>query len=185
MRAGGGKDKGSSWEREVGKLLSLWLTRGARPDIFSRNVLSGGSFTNASRKGELSSRMPGDLMAAHPLAFAFMSRYAIECKHLASLGLEQFLFDDKGTSELSKIISFADGQARACALDYMIVAKQNRREPFVITSGPVGKRALDAVRESTRVRVLPPHHYLHRGRIFMMKFGAMCAVIDPDKLLLG
>lgn len=183
MRAGGGKDKGSSWEREVGKLLSLWLTRGARPDIFSRNVLSGGSFTNASHKGELSSRMPGDLMAAHPLAFAFMSRYAIECKHLASLGLEQFLFDDKGGSELSKIISFADGQATACALDYMIVAKQNRREPFVITSGSIGRRILEAGQTGGRARIAPPHHYLHRSRIFMMKFGTMCSVIDPDRLL--
>lgn len=185
MRAGGGKDKGSSWEREVGKLLSLWLTHGARPDIFSRNVLSGGAFTNASSKGELSSRMPGDLMAAHPLAFTFMSKYAIECKHLASLGLEQFLFDDKNSSELSKIISFADGQARAVQLDYMIVAKQNRREPFVITAGSVGRHILEAGRVSSRIRIAPPHHYLHRGRIFMMKFGTMCTVIDPDRLLIG
>lgn len=185
MRPGGGKDKGSEWERQVGKRLSLWLTHGVRPDIFSRNVLSGGSFTNASRKGELSSRMPGDLMAAHPLAFAFMSRYAIECKHLASLGLEQFLFDDKNACELSKIISFADGQARVCALDYMIVAKQNRREPFVITAGGVGRRILESGAISSRAKIAPPHHFLHRGRIFMMKFDTMCGVIDPDRLLVG
>lgn len=182
MRAGGGKEKGSSWEREVGKALSLWLTAGERPDIFSRNVLSGGSFTQAQSRGNRSSRMPGDLMAAHPLAFRFMEHYAVECKHLATLGLEAFLFDDKSACELSKIIMYANGQAQQAGLEYMIVAKQNRRDPFVITTGEIGARILAAARVG-RVRLQPPHHWLHRRRVFMMKFEYMTGTIDPDLLL--
>ena len=53
MRAGSSKAKGSQWEREVGKTFSLWLTNNERPDLFSRNVLSGGAFTIAHNKGDI------------------------------------------------------------------------------------------------------------------------------------
>lgn len=183
MRPGGGKDKGSAWERECGKALSLWLTAGARPDIFSRNVLSGGAFTAAASRGNQSSRMPGDLMAAHPLAFKFLQRFSVECKHLASLGLENFLFDYKSSSMLSQIIMYADGQAQQIGLDYMIIAKQNRRDPFVIVSGDSGAGILSAARASGRLRIPPPYHRLHRGRIFIMTLAHLVGQIDPDRLL--
>ena len=183
MRKGGGKDKGSAWERESGKALSLWLTRGEKPDIFARNVLSGGAFTVAQGRGVSSSRMAGDLMAAHPLAFRFLSRYIVECKHLASLGLEQFLFDTSRTSPLSKIVMYARGQANQAGLDYLLIAKQNRRDALVIADGATGTRLIASAIPSHRAQLPPHHHLLHARSIFVMSLDQMCSRIDPDLFL--
>ena len=182
MRVGGGKAKGSAWERESGKALSLWLTKGAMPDIFSRNVLSGGAFTAAQGRGKESNRMAGDLMAAHPAAFRFLANYIVECKHLASLGLEAFLFDTERSSPLSRIIMYARGQARQTGLHYMLIAKQNRREAFVIVDGSIGEQLLSAIPPSPR-RLPPPHHKLHGGSIFLLPLSSMCSRVDPDLFL--
>ncbi len=179
------KAKGSQWERDVGKMLSLWLTKSERGDIFSRNVLSGGSFTLAEGAGKLSSRAPGDLMAAHPLAFAFLSRFSVECKHLANIGLEAYLLDPKAQTSLGQIISLASRQAKHISLEYMIVAKQNNREAIVLIDGDVGEDMLARClrRGGARASLAPMHHYLHRGSICMLRFRDMLAFIDPDKFL--
>lgn len=184
MKAGQGKAKGSEWERQVGKMLSMWLTYGARPDIFSRNVLSGGTFTLAQNKGQSSSHMPGDLMAAHPLAFDFLSQYLIECKHLASLGLENYLFDRSGKGEMTKIVALAASQAEHAGLDFMLIAKQNYRDPLVIIAGHVGKRMLGAHgRDSRRVVITPNHHYLHKSHIMVMWLSEMLTYVKPRDFL--
>jgi hypothetical protein len=184
MLPGRGKGKGSGWERDVGKQLSLWLTNSARPDIFSRNVLSGGAFTVAAKAGKLSSRMPGDLMAAHPLAFQFLSQYLIECKHLASLGLENYLFDTSGKAQMTGIVALATKQAIQAELEYMIIAKQNHREPLVLVAGYIGQRMLLAHgRSSSRTIITPNHHYLHKQRIFLMRFRDMLSFVKPTSFL--
>jgi hypothetical protein len=131
MRANHGKhskNKGSAFEREAGKQLSLWLTAGERPDTFSRNVLSGGSFTNAELRGEKSSRMPGDLMAAHPLAFAFLSQFSVECKHYEDIGLDAYLWDTRARTMLGEFIYHTKRQAVPVDLEYMLIAKQDYRD---------------------------------------------------------
>lgn len=186
MRVGGSNDKGSVWEREVGKLLSLWLTNAERGDIFSRNVLSGGAFTLAEAAGKISSRAPGDLMAAHPLAFNFLSRFSVECKHLANIGLEAYLLDPRAQTSLGQIISLASRQAKHIKLEYMIVAKQNNREAIVMIDGDVGEKMMRCLRAKRgRISLSPMHHYLHRGSICMLRFCDMLSFIDPEKLLEG
>ena len=184
MKAGGGKSKGSAWEREVGKLLSLWLTNAERPDIFSRNVLSGGSFTLAEAAGKQSSRMAGDLMAAHPLAFRFLSRFSVECKHLANIGLDAFIFDPRMMSPLGHIIRQARRQARYTDAEYMIVAKQNRQDALVMVDGQIGKQMLEALKTTgNRAALKPMHHFFHGDQIFAMRFRDMLVRVNPDLLL--
>ena len=45
MRKGGGKEKGSSFERLVCKRMSMWLSKGERDDLFWRSAMSGGRAT--------------------------------------------------------------------------------------------------------------------------------------------
>jgi hypothetical protein len=139
MRQGGGKAKGSAFERQVGARLSRWITNGARGDLFSRNVLSGGDFTKraASRAEELG--MPGDLMARHPLAFDFARAFTVECKHYADLGLVAFLLDHGGTSFLGKVLQHTSFQASQANTHYMVIARQNRLPVLVITSLRIGE----------------------------------------------
>lgn len=183
MRVGGGGAKGAEWERQVGKQLSLWLTHDKHPDIFTRNVLSGGSFTMAERLQRATMRAPGDLMAASPLAFDFLRMFSVECKHLADIGLEAHFWDPQGATMLGEIIKLARRQARSIGCEYMVIAKQNRREPLIFVDGKMGPRFLAARRPTRRVAVFPMYHLLHRNTIFVMRFTDMLITVDPERLL--
>lgn len=184
MRAGGGHAKGSAWERECGKQLSLWLTHGERPDIMSRNVLSGGSFTNAEKAGKTSSRMPGDVMAAHPLAFRFLSRFSIECKFLKDIGLMQYMLDPRQQNPLAIIIALARRQAKSINCEFMVIAKQNQHDALAFVDGTVGELMMQCMKQrGTRTMLYPMHHYLHKGDICALRFIDMLSRIDPDLLL--
>jgi hypothetical protein len=183
MRVGGGGAKGAEWERQVGKLLSLWLTNDQHPDLFTRNVLSGGSFTIAESKGRSSSRMPGDLMAANPLAFDFLRAFSVECKHLADIGLEAHFWDPRGATMLGEIIKLARRQARSINCEFMVIAKQNRREPLMFVDGRLGPSFLNSRIPTRRVAVFPMYHLLHRNTIFVMRFTDVLLTTDPKILL--
>ena len=183
MRVGGGKAKGSQWERDCGKAISLWLTHGERPDIMSRNVLSGGSFTNAENAGKVSSRMPGDMMAAHPLAFRFLSHFSIECKHLKSLNLDAYLFDPRMQTPFGHIITLARRQAQSINLQYMVIAKQNNREAVIFMEYSIGFHVLNNPKKTARTRLQPMYHGLHKDTVFMMRFKDFLAWTDPDLFL--
>ena len=181
MRAGGGKEKGSAYEREVGRLLSRWLTYDERADIFSRNVLSGGGFTRAEQAGAVTSRMPGDLMPAHPLAFAFMATFSVECKHLRDIGLEAYLWDPVYKSPLAQIITLAERQAHGIGLHYFVTAKQNHRTALLFVSKQVGNIMMECTRR--RGGAFPMYHRVHRQRVFIMRLEDMLAAVDPTTLL--
>ena len=184
MRAGGGHAKGAAWERDCGKQISLWLTHGERSDIMSRNVLSGGSFTNAEKAGKISSRMPGDIMAANPHAFRFLSRFSIECKHLKDIGMFQYMLDHRQQNPLAQIIALARRQAKAIDCEFMVIAKQNRHDPIVLVDGAIGEHMMACmVRRGNRTMLHPMHHYLHKGSVCMLRFADMLSMIDPDLLL--
>ena len=148
--------------------------------MFSRNVLSGGAFTVAEKSGKVSSRMPGDLMAASPLAFAFLSKFSIECKHHRSMPLLQYLVDPKAGGELGKIIMLARKQAAAIGLSFFICFKQNRIEPLIFVSEQTGYLILESLKKEYDV---PMHHKFHGGRVFCMRFVDFLSHVDPIRFL--
>lgn len=159
MKNGGQKTKGNNFERAVGKELSLWLTDGEKPNIFARNVLSGGSFTVTLAKGVNAPNIPGDLMAASPLAFEFLSLFSIECKHRASIDLEVYLRDVKGTSFLSQTIKHTRAQATHHNLSWLVVAKENRHGTLVFMDYAIGKRCIP--------QTAVCYHILHNETVLM------------------
>jgi hypothetical protein len=175
MRKGGAKAKGSLFEREVGRKLSLWLTNGEKPNIFARNVLSGGSFTITAKKGMETPNIPGDLMAASPLAFEFLSMFSVECKHRAEVALDVYLRDIKGTSFLSKTITHTKSQAEQHNLSWMVIAKQNHCETMVFMDSDVGMQCV--ARPSIR------YHMLCNETIFLASLDHLISI--PVKVFLG
>jgi hypothetical protein len=165
MRPGGGQAKGAAWERKAGVYLSLWVTEGQREDIFSRNVLSGGRFTNAVKAGK-DLGTPGDLMAAHPLAFDFLSLFLVECKHTASIQLDQYIFDKQGKTWLSKVITKAAGEAKTMSLNYMVIAMQNRKPPLLFMPAMAGMMVRDRARPKGSVAF----HRFHNDTVFCCTF---------------
>jgi len=181
------KQKGASFEREVGVLLSEWLTRGVRRDLFSRNVLSGGRFTNALKKEEheRAGGLAGDLMAAHPLAFQFLKLFIVECKHYADIQLHQYLMDTSGKSFLGEVIRTTGAQARHANTEWMVVARQNRMDTLLFMPSYIGMVAMNE-------RCSPPihlpdrftrYHMLHSNTIMMVRLNEFLQNVDTDAFL--
>jgi hypothetical protein len=144
MRAGGGKDKGSSFERLVCRELSLWITDNAFDSIFTRNIISGGQFTNRIKSGHAEHGQPGDVMARDPLANEFLSLFLVECKFHKDIHLDTYIFDTSGRSPLAKIIAKCrmEAEQHEPSLSPILIVKQNRQDPFILLGEAEGEIAL-------------------------------------------
>ncbi len=130
MRKGGGKSKGSSFERKVCKDLSLWVSDGKAEDIFWRTAMSGGRSTVAHKKG-VSVRQCGDVCAVRPEGFNFADQWFVECKHVRNLSLTTFFLADEG-GLLNKFWVEATNQAFKFHRKPMLIAKENNQPTIVI-----------------------------------------------------
>lgn len=131
MKAGGSKQKGSSFEREVCAALSLWITNGKDKDVFWRSAMSGGRATVHVRKG-VANRQAGDICAVAPEGHQFTDRWFIECKHVKNLELASFLLN--GTGLLAGFWRKLLEQAEAHNKEPMLIAQQNRMSAIVMTN---------------------------------------------------
>ena len=129
MRVGGGKQKGSVWERKCCKLLSLWITNGKKADCLWRSALSGGRATVARKRGELV-RQAGDICAVSPEGHSLTDIYYIECKHYKDLRLDSFVF---GKGPLATFWAETVTQANHYEKKPMLITKSNNVPVLVLT----------------------------------------------------
>jgi hypothetical protein len=83
--------------------------------------------------------MPGDIRANHPLAYMFLDRFLVECKHYASLSLDGWLFDNTGRSLLGGFIKKASREAEVSHRHMMLIAKQNNKDTFLLLEPYLGE----------------------------------------------
>jgi hypothetical protein len=178
MKPGGGANKGSAFERLVCGKLSLWVSGGARYDLFSRNKLSGGSFTIAADKGyELG--LPGDVAAAHPDAFLFLSKFAVEAKHHRAIHLDKFLWDLTGHNFLARVWVQTKKQAEQVHVHPMIVAKQNNSPVVALLPIEIGRLALS---HAFPLNVMT-WHSLHKDTVMLLPFAQLMQYVRPARFL--
>lgn len=73
--------KGSCFERDICRQLSLWWTDGKRDDVFWRTAGSGARATNRFRRGNRSTYgQCGDVTATDPIGEALLKFFTIEIK---------------------------------------------------------------------------------------------------------
>ena len=128
-RRGGGKAKGASFERDVCKKLSLWVSDGKREDLYWRSAMSGGRATLGHRKGKDLRHQAGDICAVHPEGHKLTERFYIECKHYRDLDLGGLLFK-KG-----KLFNFwvaTEAEATKHERLPLLIAKQNNFKTLVL-----------------------------------------------------
>ena len=127
MRKGGGKAKGSEFERKVAKELSLWISNGQTQDLLWRTTLSGGRFsTGKSTEGA------GDLSAlgTSELSKQFSKTICVECKTYQEVSLTKAFLNDK--ADLIKWWNQVSGEAIKANLVPMLIAKGNRQSTIII-----------------------------------------------------
>ena len=142
MRAGGGKSKGSGFERLLCKQLSLWITHGEKEDVFWRSAMSGGRGTRLAAKGRDAQNSAGDITATGAEGHQLTDNFFIEAKFYRSLAIEAFLFKNSGT--LWKFWNVCVAEAHKHTKAPLLIAKQNGLETFVVArSADILKQGYD------------------------------------------
>lgn len=129
MKKGGGKSKGTAFEREMCKTLSLWVTAGKRDDVLWRSSISGGRATVAARKGKNLHHVSGDICAVHPDGAPLIEAFFIEAKCYGDLMLSRLLVNQTG--RLADFWKIAKREARRYNKMPMLVWKQSMFDVFV------------------------------------------------------
>jgi hypothetical protein len=130
MRAGGGKAKGSQFERDICVALSLWVSNGKSEDLFWRSAMSGGRATVGARKGKDLARHAGDISATSREGHALTDDWYVECKRYADLNFAGFFLKRQGP--LFKFWEEACAQAAEHGKMPMLIAREDRAETLVI-----------------------------------------------------
>lgn len=164
MKAGGGKAKGSGFEREVCKVLSLWATHGMKEDVFWRSAMSGGRAT-VMRKRRTAANQAGDISAVGEEGHALTNAFFIECKFYKDLGLTQFLLG-KSTGHLARFWRETKEEAEKHGKLPLLIAKQNLSQPFVILDVDVGLDKTFTKGPYPRV-AKQPHLYIYPSGVWM------------------
>lgn len=123
MRKGGGKAKGASFERDICRQLSLWVSGGKHEDVFWRSAMSGGRSTVAHAKGKRLAAQAGDISCIHPAGNKFISLFFCECKFYADLNYTGLM---TGTGNLVNFWCEASKVAKKYEKLPFMIAKQNR-----------------------------------------------------------
>lgn len=123
------KAKGSRFERELCRDLSLWVSRAAHEDLFWRSAISGGRATNrVARHG--AQKVSGDICSVRQEGHIFTNWWHIEAKHVRDIELTSFVL--KGTGFLAAEWPRCHKQALSHHKLPMLIAKQNRFPAIVV-----------------------------------------------------
>jgi hypothetical protein len=96
--------KGSQFERDICRQLSLWWSEGKRDDVFWRTSGSGARAKTRSYKGKKTFGQNADIQATDPIGQPLIDLFSIECKRGYSNKLLSNLIDapDSLNKELQK-----------------------------------------------------------------------------------
>lgn len=121
------KQKGASWEREVCRSLSLWISGGEQEDVFWRSAMSGGRSTVAAKRGKRLAAQAGDISCIHHIGSKFADLFLLECKHYESLDFHGLI---TGGGHLLDFWKTVCKEADRCGKMPFLIAKQNRIPPI-------------------------------------------------------
>lgn len=127
--------KGSAFEREICKRLSLWWTDGEREDVFWRSAGSGAMAKTRSKMGKGAYGQHGDIQAVDPIGEPLTSKCSIELKRGYSKASVADVLDHPPTAAQSiweSFVSQAVTDASLAALPYWIlITKRDKRVPLI------------------------------------------------------
>lgn len=165
-----GSQKGASFEREISKRLSLWLSRGENPDLFWRSSGSGSRSTGRVKAtGKGIEFQASDIAAIHPEAMAFAKRYTIECKFYRDVAVHQLIY----TADHGLIATWWEQACRDAnsVLRQPILIFKGNRTPAMICMG----QGIDIGH--------CPDFTAHRLYMVMWPLDDFLSLVDPDDIL--
>lgn len=135
LRGGGSSAKGSDYEREVCKRLSLWWTDDKRDDVFWRSSGSGARAKVRGRAGAQTAGQHGDVAATDPIGAPLIDALTIEIKR----GYSEYTFQDVidrlekgGIQEWERWFGQAiESHDQSGSVSWMLITRRDRRSPLV------------------------------------------------------
>jgi len=135
MKRGGGSSKGSGFERQICKDLSLWWTDGERDDVFWRTPGSGARATVRSKGGLATYGQYGDVAATDPIGEPLLKFATIEIKRGYNRATPFDLLDaleSAGKQIFQGFLEQAQEQmVEANSYAFWLITKRDRREPII------------------------------------------------------
>ncbi len=125
--------KGSAFEREVCKRLSMWYSKGASPDWFWRTSNSGGRATVASRKRSYKGGH-GDIGATCSEGESLTKLCCFELKRGYPMATSHELLDNPSGGQWKKFILQAKAQAKKSGCPHWVLITKRDRKKILITS---------------------------------------------------
>lgn len=133
-----GRGKGSQFERDLCRLLSLWWTAGEREDVFWRTSQSGGRSTTRAKKGKKTFGQCGDIQATDPIGRPLLEVVTIEAKkgynkETAFNALDKpKRFGKTVQCGWEQFVEQAEREAREAGTDnWLVIHKRDSREAIV------------------------------------------------------
>lgn len=124
------KQKGSNWEIQICRALSLWISEGKRADVFWRSAMSGGRATIGLDRGFKHKAQAGDISAIAALGERLLDHFVIESKFYKDLQLTNMVLKENGFLH----DFWMDQKTKAIVFDKqpMLIGRQNTFPPFVM-----------------------------------------------------
>ena len=140
-------NKGSPFEREIARELSLWWSKGEYDDWFWRTAGSGGRATNRAKKGKATANGGGDICSQNGEAQKLLNLITFELKRGYNTATVSDLLDIEGGGVMAKFIEQARRSASLAGTPFWaVIHKRDRREALVITN----------MRNLLRLPMIPP-----------------------------
>jgi hypothetical protein len=129
-------NKGSDYERDLCRTLSLWWT-GDRDDVFWRTAGSGARAKARGRQGKDTEGQHGDIGATDPIGKPLIDLITFEIKRGYNSKTIADLLDAPKSSALQVyerwINQASESAAQAHSFAWALIVKRDQRDPFVIT----------------------------------------------------
>jgi hypothetical protein len=136
----GDPKKGSAFEREFARKLSLWWSEGKADDWFWRLGGSGGRATNRAKSGRNTANGYGDIAAQCPEAQKLLNIATFELKRgYSSTTIQDLLDKPNGPNQMRDFIEQAKRSASLAGTPFWIlVLKRDLREELIVTNMTFG-----------------------------------------------
>jgi len=183
--------KGTKFERDICKRLSLWWTDGKRTDVFWRTSGSGARATTRSKQDKDTFGQYGDVCATDPIGLPLIHLCTIEIKVGYS---RQTVFDlvDRLPSErkqpYKKFINQAiQGAEQSGSLFWMLITKRRYKETLIIIPLSLYIQLKMMMNPPIKIHKAVPSFKLtfnlHKGRncrIYCTTLSNFLASVHPD-----
>jgi hypothetical protein len=124
--------KGSQFERDFAKDLSLWWTNGANDAVFWRTSQSGGRSTSRAKQGKKTFGQYGDIAATDPIGRPLLELVTIELKRGYNKETPINVLDQESQSAWWGFVEQVTQDSNlAGTLYWLLIHKRDRRHPMV------------------------------------------------------